>query len=192
MEARLCRGEEVVVVGAGNSAGQAIVYLAKYAKHVHVVIRGPDMSASMSRYLIDRIESIENVTVYRHSVVSEVDGDMHLRQVRVSVQNEDDKVFNTSSLFLFIGADPNTVWLRGCVELDAKGFVLTGSGLPPTTAESETWRALGRAPYLLETSLPGVFAAGDIRSGSAKRVASAVGEGSMSVSFVHAHIARPT
>ena len=97
----------------------------------------------------------------------------------------------TRSLFLFIGADANTGWLRGCVELDRKGFVLTGTALPAGTAESERWRSAGRAPFPLETSLPGVFAAGDVRSGSAKRVAAAVGEGSMAVSFVHAHIARP-
>ena len=97
----------------------------------------------------------------------------------------------TTSLFLFIGADANTDWLRGCVELDRRGFVLTGTALPPGTAELERWRAVGRVPYLLETSLPGVFAAGDARSESVKRVASAVGEGAMAVSFVHAYIARP-
>jgi thioredoxin reductase (NADPH) len=99
--------------------------------------------------------------------------------------------FDTSSLFLFIGAAPNTDWLRGCVELDRHGFVVTGPALPPAAAESERWKTAGRAPFILETSLPGVFAAGDVRSGSVKRVAAAVGEGSQSVSFVHAHIQRP-
>src|SRR6185312_14050257 len=103
----------------------------------------------------------------------------------------EERVFRTSALFLFIGADPNTAWLKGCVELDAKGFVLTGGSLSPATRELERWRDAGRAPFLLETNLPGVFAAGDVRSGSVKRVASAVGEGSMSVTFVHAHIQRP-
>jgi thioredoxin reductase (NADPH) len=101
------------------------------------------------------------------------------------------QTFETNSLYLFIGADPNTTWLHGCVELDRRGFVLTGTGLPPGTAEIERWRTASRTPFFLETSLPGVFAAGDVRSGSAKRVASAVGEGAMAVSFVHAHIARP-
>jgi thioredoxin reductase (NADPH) len=191
MEARLCRGEEVVVVGAGNSAGQAVVYLARYARRVHVVVRGTDLGASMSRYLVDRVESIENVTIHRGAVVAGVEGDGQLRAVHVETGAGERQTFETTSLFLFIGADPNTAWLRGCVELDRKGFVLTGTALPPASADTERWRAAGRAPFLLETSLPGVFAAGDVRSGSAKRVASAVGEGAMAVSFVHAHIARP-
>lgn len=191
MEARLCRGEEVVVVGAGNSAGQAIVYLARYATHVHVMVRRPDLGASMSRYLVDRVEGLENVTIHRGAVVVGYEGDGHLSAVAVRTADGSHRTFPTSSLFLFIGADPNTAWLRGCVDLDRKGFVLTGTGLCPATATSERWRAAGRPPFLLETSLPGVFAAGDVRSGSVKRVASAVGEGAMAVSFVHAHIARP-
>jgi thioredoxin reductase (NADPH) len=190
MEAKLCRGEEVVVVGAGNSAGQAVMFLSKYASQVHVVMRGKDLGASMSRYLVDRVEHTENVTIHRGAVVSGLEGNGHLSAVHVRGTNGEE-TFNTSSLYLFIGADPNTTWLHGCVELDRKGFVLTGNGLPPTTADTDRWRAVGRAPFLLETDLPGVFAAGDVRSGSAKRVASAVGEGSMAVSFVHAYIARP-
>jgi thioredoxin reductase (NADPH) len=191
MEARLCRGEEVVVVGAGNSAGQAILFLSRYASRVHVVVRGQDLGASMSRYLVDRVEKMENVTVHRSAVVSGLEGNGHLSAVQVKGANGGQQTFTTNSLYLFIGADPNTGWLHGCVELDRKGFVLTGTGHAPTTTDAERWRAAGRAPFLLETSLPGVFAAGDVRSGSAKRVASAVGEGSMAVSFVHAHIARP-
>jgi len=191
MEARLCRGEEVVVVGAGNSAGQAIVFLAKYASRVHVVIRGQDLGRSMSRYLVDRVERMENVTIHRGAVVSGLEGNGHLSAVHTKGANGEQQTFTTNSLYLFIGADPNTPWLRGCVDLDRKGFVLTGSGLPPGVSEAERWRAAGRAPFLLETSLPGVFAAGDVRSGSAKRVAAAVGEGAMAVGFVHAHIARP-
>ncbi|MGE5230866.1 MAG: FAD-dependent oxidoreductase [Deltaproteobacteria bacterium] len=191
MEARLCRGEEVVVVGAGNSAGQAIVYLARYARQVTLLVRGGSLDASMSRYLVDRVESLENVTVYLGARVTALDGDGHLTGVHARLADGEERAFPTSSLFLFIGADPNTAWLRGCVELDKKGFVLTGTSLPPGTADAERWTAAGRGPFLLETSLPGVFAAGDVRSGSVKRVASAVGEGSMSVSFVHAHIARP-
>ena len=190
MEAKLCKGEEVVVVGAGNSAGQAIMFLSKYASEVHLVMRGKDLGASMSRYLVDRVEHTDNVTIHRGAVVTGLEGNGHLSAVHVRAANGQ-QTFNTSSLYLFIGADPNTTWLHGCVELDRKGFVLTGNGLPPTTAEAERWRAAGRAPFLLETDLPGVFAAGDVRSGSAKRVAAAVGEGSMAVSFVHAYIARP-
>jgi thioredoxin reductase (NADPH) len=190
MEARLCRGEEVVVVGGGNSAGQAIVYLARQARRVHVLVRGNELGASMSRYLVDRILSMENVEVRCGAAVTALEGNGHLAAVEADCGGERRR-FETSSLFLFIGADPNTAWLRGCVDLDRHGFVLTGTGLPAGTAEAERWQAAGRAPFLLETSLPGVFAAGDVRSGSVKRVASAVGEGSMSVSFVHAHIARP-
>ena len=191
MEAKMCGGEEVVVVGAGNSAGQAIVYLAKYARRVHVLVRGSDLGARMSRYLVDRIQGLENVTVHTNTSVTGLEGDGHLSAVHATDRAGKRQTFETTSLFLFIGADANTGWLRECVELDRNGFVLTGTALPPGTAELERWRTAGRAPFLLETSLPGVFAAGDVRSGSAKRVASAVGEGSMAVSFVHEHIARP-
>jgi thioredoxin reductase (NADPH) len=190
MEAKLCRGEEVVVVGAGNSAGQAIMFLSRYASRVHVVVRGKDLGDSMSRYLVDRVEHTDNVTIYRGTRVSGLEGNGHLGTVHVQGP-QGERTFSTSSLYLFIGADPNTIWLNGCVELDRKGFVLTGNSLPPTTADTERWHSVGRAPFLLETDLPGVFAAGDVRSGSAKRVASAVGEGAMAVSFVHSHIARP-
>ena len=191
MEARLCRGEEVVVVGAGNSAGQAIAFLSKYASRVHVLVRGQDLGASMSRYLVDRVQKIENVTIHMGAQVSRLQGNGHLSAVQVKGANGSERTIETTSLYLFIGADPNTDWLDGCVDLDRKGFVLTGSGLAPGITEADRWRAAGRAPYLLETSLPGVFAAGDVRAGSAKRVAAAVGEGAMAVGFVHAHIARP-
>ncbi|MBA3258373.1 MAG: NAD(P)/FAD-dependent oxidoreductase [Gemmatimonadales bacterium] len=120
-----------------------------------------------------------------------LEGDGHLGAVQVETEGGERRGFATSALFLFIGADANTGWLRGCVELDRRGFVLTGASLSPAARDGERWRLAGRAPFLLETSLPGIFAAGDVRSGSVKRVASAVGEGSMAVSFVHAHIARP-
>jgi thioredoxin reductase (NADPH) len=191
MEAKLCRGEEVVVVGAGNSAGQAIMFLTKYASRVHVVVRGQDIGTSMSRYLVDRVERMENVTIHRGAVVSGLEGNGHLNAVQVKSANGGQETLATNSLYLFIGADPNTDWLHGCVDLDRKGFVLTGNGLSPSVTEAERWRSAGRDPFLLETSLPGVFAAGDVRAGSAKRVASAVGEGAMAVGFVHAHIARP-
>ena len=191
METRPCKGEEVVVVGAGNSAGQAIVSLARYASRVHVLVRGSDLGRSMSRYLVDRIQSIENVTVHLNASVTALDGNGRLGAVRYVQKGDGEKSIATGSLFNFCGADANTEWLRGCVDLDSKGFVTTGPSLPPTVTDSERWKAIGRAPFLLETSLPGVFAAGDVRSGSVKRCASAVGEGSMSVSFVHAHLARP-
>jgi thioredoxin reductase (NADPH) len=190
MEAKLCRGEEVVVVGAGNSAGQAVVFLSRHASRVHLIVRSDDLGRSMSRYLVDRVQGLENVTISCQTVVSGLEGNGHLSAVELKTGSTRETI-PTSSLFLFIGADPKTDWLRNCVELDRKGFVLTGNWLPQETASNERWRAAGRSPFLLETSLPGVFAAGDVRSGSTKRVAAAVGEGSMAVSFVHAHIDRP-
>jgi thioredoxin reductase (NADPH) len=190
MEADLCRNEDVVVVGAGNSAGQAIVYLANSARRVHVLLRGDDLGSSMSRYLVDRVESIPNVMIHRGARVTGLEGNGHLSAVEMMAGGKT-STLETTALFLFIGADPNSSWLHGCVELDSKGFVLTGSALAPAIRETERWRAIGRGPFLLETSLPGVFAAGDVRSGSAKRVSSAVGEGAMAVTFVHAYIARP-
>ncbi len=190
MEAKLCQDEEVVVVGAGNSAGQAIVFLAKTAAKVHHLVRGKDLGASMSRYLVDRISKLSNVQPYLRTRVTSLEGDGHLATVCAESADEGELRFNTSSLFLFIGADANTEWLRDCVELDNKGFVVTGNSLPRSITDNDRWSAAGRAPFLLETSLPGVFAAGDVRSGSIKRVSSAVGEGAMAVSFVHAHIGK--
>jgi thioredoxin reductase (NADPH) len=188
MEAKMCGGEEVVVVGAGNSAGQAVVNLSRHARHVHLVVRGSDLGASMSRYLVDRIEAMDNVSIHLDTNVTALDGNGHLASLTTRDRAGNEALIDTSALFLFIGADPNTSWLRGCVELDKRGFVLTGIQLAPETKAGERWRAIDRMPFLLETSLPGVFAAGDVRSGSVKRVASAVGDGAMAVSFVHAHI----
>ena len=190
MEARLCRGDDVVVAGAGNSAGQAIVHLSRHARTVHVVCRGTDLGKSMSRYLVDRVEHLDNVIIHRGAVISAVEGNGHLSGVRIRSSAGSEMPVATPALFLFIGADANTGWLSGCVDLDAKGFVLTGSQLPRTTTDTPRWAAAGRAPFLLETSLPGVFAAGDVRSGSVKRCASAVGEGAIAVSFVHQHIGK--
>jgi thioredoxin reductase (NADPH) len=199
MEGRLCTGDAAVVIGGGNSAGQAAVYLARHARHVHLVIRGADLGKSMSRYLVDRVERLENVTVHRGREIAALEGTrglsgVRLRATQVRGASADDAVgadesrIATRALFVFVGAVPHTEWLRGCLALDAKGFVLTGEALGPAALASDAWRAANRAPHFLETSLPGVFAAGDARSGSAKRVAAAVGEGSMAVSFVHAHL----
>jgi len=190
MEARLCRGDDVAVVGAGNSAGQAIVYLSRYARTVHVIVRGDDLGTSMSRYLVDRVEHIENVVIHRRATVSAVEGNGHLTGISVRNGSGQETRLSTPALFMFIGADPNTNWLSGCIELDARGFVLTDQQLPREIAGNARWSAIGRTPFLLETSLPGVFAAGDVRSGSVKRCASAVGEGAIAVSFVHQHIGK--
>ena len=185
----MCRDQEVVVVGAGNSAGQAIVFLSRIAKRVNVVLRGDDLGKSMSRYLVDRVECLPNVVVHRVCNVTGLEGNGHLSGVAVKFGDGREETFPANALFLFIGAAPHTGWLRGCVQHDAKGFVLTGDQIPRETLSEEPWKLTGRTPRILETSLPGVFAAGDARAGSVKRVASAVGEGSMAVSMVHAHIA---
>jgi thioredoxin reductase (NADPH) len=189
METRLCNGEEVVVVGGGNSAGQAIVALSRHARAVHVLVRGRDLRKSMSRYLVDRVEHIENVRIHYGAEVAALEGNGRLTGIRVRDDAGAETPMTTRALFLFIGADPHTRWLSGCVQLDKKGFVLTGTSIPAAALSGDIWRAAGRPPYFLETSLPGIFAAGDVRSGSVKRCASAVGEGAMSVSFVHAHLA---
>ncbi len=189
MEARLCGGAEVVVVGGGNSAGQAAVFLARHARRVHVVIRGTDLEKSMSRYLIERVNALPNVTVHAGCEVAALDGETRLEAVHLRTDGEaGELVVRAAALFVFIGAVPHTGWLQDCVALDAKGFVLTGPDLRPETAAEGPWLAVRRPPFFLETSLPGVFAAGDARSGSVKRVASAVGEGAMAVTFVHSHL----
>ena len=185
VERQLCGGEEIIVVGGGNSAGQAAVFLAQTTKRVHVLVRSAGLAASMSRYLIRRIEESPNVIVQPHTEIVALEGNHHLESVRwrnsQTGRTEENKIRH---VFVMTGADPNTGWLNGCIVLDAKGFINTGPDLSSENLSAAGW-SLKRQPYLLETSLPGVFAAGDVRGGSIKRVASAVGEGSTAISFVH-------
>lgn len=189
MEARLCQDQVVVVVGGGNSAGQAAVYLANTCNHVYVVIRGASLSASMSRYLIRRIEETPNISLLCHTEVTELHGEQMLQAVTLSNrQEQSERRLDTGSVFLMIGASPNTDWLKDCVALDDKGFVKTGTSLTPEDLQQASW-PLKRLPTLFETSKPRVYAVGDVRSTSTKRVASAVGEGSVVVQFIHQALA---
>jgi thioredoxin reductase (NADPH) len=179
VEATVCQDVEVAVVGGGNSAGQAAVFLSGSAKHVFLVVRGPCLAETMSRYLISRIEASEKITLMAWTEIDELQGDTHLQRIRLrNSKTGTSETREISHVFMMTGDDPNTEWLNGSLALDAKGFIKTGTDV------QEGW-PLKRAPHPLETSLPGVFAVGDIRSESVKRVASAVGEGSMVVQFVH-------
>ncbi|HLQ27384.1 MAG TPA: FAD-dependent oxidoreductase [Acidiferrobacterales bacterium] len=185
MEAQLCRGEEVIVVGGGNSAGQAAVFLAQAAKRVHMLIRSSGLAESMSRYLIRRIEQNPAIVLRTHTELTALEGGSHLEHV--SLRNHQTGTTETHDIrhvFVMAGAAPSTHWLDGCVVLDANGFIKTGPDLTRDELTAAHW-PLARAPYLLETSLPGVFAVGDVRGGNIKRVASAVGEGSIAIAFVH-------
>jgi thioredoxin reductase (NADPH) len=186
-EARACGAEPVVVVGGGNSAGQAAVFLAENGNHVTVVVRKPDLGASMSRYLVDRICAQPNVTVRASSTVAALDGDTSLRRIRIDDPDGGCELA-CGALFSFIGADPATGWLSRCAALDDHGFVLTDRALDPAQL-GEQWELLGRPPLPYETNHPGLFAVGDVRSGSTKRVAAAVGEGSAAVRSVHEFLA---
>jgi thioredoxin reductase (NADPH) len=186
VEAQLCgKEEEVIVIGGGNSAGQAAVFLAQTTKRVHMLVRSSDLAASMSRYLIRRIEENPKIVVRPHTEIVGLEGGDHLESVRwqnnQTGQIEEHKIRH---IFIMTGADPNTRWLDGCIALDDKGFIKTGPDLSAENLTASRW-SLARQPHLLETSLPGVFAVGDVRGGSIKRVASAVGEGSIAISFVH-------
>jgi thioredoxin reductase (NADPH) len=185
VEAQLCRGEEVIVVGGGNSAGQAAVFLAQTTKLVHMLVRSTGLAESMSRYLIRRIEKSPTIVFQPQTEIVALEGGDHLDSVHwrngKTGQIEQHRIRH---VFVMTGADPNTRWLNGCVALDAKGFINTGPDLSPENLSASSW-PLTRQPYLLETSLPNVFAVGDVRGGNIKRVASAVGEGSIAISFVH-------
>lgn len=183
-EAQLCRGADVIVVGGGNSAGQAAVFLSGHVRKVFHLIRGDDLYKSMSSYLARRIEQISNIEVLRNTTIQRMSGDGYLSTVEIgNGLSGETRSLQTPALFSFIGAVPRTDWLPPEIERDDKAFVLTGASL----VQSPHWTAR-RHPFLLETSRPGVFAAGDVRSGSLKRVASAVGEGAMAVQFVHEYM----
>jgi thioredoxin reductase (NADPH) len=186
MEAQLCAGEEVVVVGGGNSAGQAAVFLSQSVKHVHLLVRGDGLADTMSRYLIRRIEDNPAISLHTNTEIVAVEGEAHLERVRWRDNNANGAVGTHAirHVFMMTGATPNTQWLEQCVALDEKGFIKTGPDLSPEDLVTAEW-PLTRPPYLLETSLPGVFAVGDVRGGNIKRVASAVGEGSIAIAFVH-------
>lgn len=185
LEQQICGSDEVVVVGGGNSAGQAAVFLSQTSEHVHMLVRGRGLAETMSRYLIRRIEECSDITLHPYSEIIDLQGEPSLEQV--TWRNRETGETTTkrlSHVFLMIGAAPNTAWLDGCVVTDRHGFIKAGPDLTPDELAHAGWR-LPRQPHLLETSLPGVFAVGDVRSGNVKRVASAVGEGSVAVSLVH-------
>ena len=185
LEGQLCTKEEIVIVGGGNSAGQAAVFLSGIASHVHVVVRGEGLADSMSRYLIRRIDESPVITLRTRTEITRLDGNGHLE--RLTWKNRETGATETRDIrhvFSMTGATPNTDWLNGCVALDNKGFVRTGGDLSPEDLEAVRW-PLKRSPLLFETSVPRVFAVGDVRSRSVKRVASAVGEGSVAVQLVH-------
>ena len=185
MEQRLCHGSEVAIVGGGNSAGQAAVFLASKARHVHVLVRGPGLADSMSRYLIRRIEEHPAITLHTHTRIVDLEGGSWLERVkwRNDLTGATER-HNIGHVFMMTGAAPNTAWINGCIAVDDKGFIKTGSDLSADDLSSASW-PLQRTPYLLETNRPGIFAVGDVRCGNIKRVASAVGEGSIAVAFVH-------
>ena len=184
MEAEIARGQKVIVVGGGNSAGQAAVFLAEYAECVYVLCRS-DFEKSMSKYLIRRLETHERISKRAHSVIVALEGGDHLERVTFRNRRTDEETTcDCRNVFLMTGADPSTAWLGGCLSLDDKGFIKTGPALSADDLATARW-PLARDPHLLETTKPGVFAVGDVRAGNIKRVASAVGEGSIAVSFVH-------
>jgi thioredoxin reductase (NADPH) len=185
MEAQLCAGDEVIVVGGGNSAGQAAVFLAQNVRRVHMLVRSSGLADTMSRYLIRRIEENPSIVLRTHSEIVGLEGNGHLERVRWRIGKESAvEAVDMRHVFIMTGADPNARWLDGCVRLDARGFIKTGPDLTPEELSAAGW-PLRRPPHLLETSRPGVFAVGDVRSGNIKRVASAVGEGAIAVAFVH-------
>jgi thioredoxin reductase (NADPH) len=185
VEAQLCESDEVIVVGGGNSAGQAAVFLARTASRVHLLVRSSGLAESMSRYLIRRIDDNPEIVIHAHTQIISMEGKKQLeRVVWRNSRTGDVETREIRHVFSMMGAVPNTDWLNNCVALDQSGFIKTGPDLSPEDMATSRWPTK-RAPHMLETSIPGIFAVGDVRSGNVKRVASAVGEGSIAVSFVH-------
>jgi thioredoxin reductase (NADPH) len=189
-EALSCKGEKVYVIGGANSAGQAAMNFAKYAESVVMVVRGVSLASTMSQYLIDQIKETPNIQVWANASVSEAHGDTRLEEISVlcSDTNSVERVPATA-MFIFIGALPRTDWLGSLVERDERGFLLTGPDLIRDGQRPKGW-PLDRDPFLLETNVPGLFAVGDVRRGSVKRVASGVGEGSVAVQFIHQYLSK--
>jgi thioredoxin reductase (NADPH) len=189
-EALSCKGETVYVVGGANSAGQAAMNFARFAERVIILVRGSSLGATMSQYLIDQIQETPNIQLWTHASVAEVHGDTHLEELSVLCSDTDkiERVPSTA-MFIFIGAMPRTDWLGDLVERDERGFILTGPDLIWQGARPRGW-TLERDPFLLETNVPGLFAVGDVRHGSVKRVASGVGEGSVAVQFIHQYLSK--
>jgi thioredoxin reductase (NADPH) len=189
-EALSCKGEIVYVVGGANSAGQAAMNFSRYADRVVILVRGSSLASTMSQYLIDQIKATPNIQLWTHASVAEVHGEQHLEELSVfcSDTNKVERV-PASAMFIFIGALPRTDWLASVVERDERGFILTGPDLIRDGQRPKGW-ALDRDPFLLETNVPGLFAVGDVRHGSVKRVASGVGEGSVAVQFIHQYLSK--
>jgi thioredoxin reductase (NADPH) len=189
-EALSTKGEKVYVVGGANSAGQAAMNFAKYAEQVVILVRGDSLAATMSQYLIDQIKETSNIQLWTHARVAEAHGESHLEEISVLCSDTDKlERVPASSMFIFIGALPRTEWLAGVVERDERGFILTGPDLMQGGERPKGW-SLDRDPFLLETNVPGIFAVGDVRHGSVKRVASGVGEGSVAVQFIHQYLSK--
>ncbi|HZQ92746.1 MAG TPA: FAD-dependent oxidoreductase [Terriglobales bacterium] len=189
-EAISCKDEIVYVIGGANSAGQAALNFAKYAERVVMLVRGPSLAATMSQYLIDQVKSEPKIQLWTHASVQQVHGETRLEEISVlcSDSNKVERV-PANAMFIFIGALPRTDWLQGVVERDDRGFILTGPDLLRSGDRPKGW-TLDRDPYLLETNVPGMFAVGDVRHGSVKRVASGVGEGSVAVQFIHQYLSK--
>jgi thioredoxin reductase (NADPH) len=189
-EAMACRDEDVYITGGANSAGQAAMYFSRYARRVVMLVRGASLNASMSQYLIDQIKQTENIKVEYNSSVVEAHGKEHLEEISVFCsESSETNTYPANSLFILIGATPHTDWLEGVIERDEHGFILSGADLMRDGKPPKNWN-LDRAPGLLETNVPGIFAVGDVRKGSVKRVASGVGEGSVAISFVHQYLSK--